>query len=241
MKYSNHIISIYYLPHVLESIIKETAEQVTASVIWLHGLGSNAQHFADKVPKLELPQNAAIRFIFPNAPIKSIKAHNGKKMQAWCDLFFKADGVSFDLENPDTKGIEESSKLVAELIDAEIEKGIKSENIFLVGFSQGAVIAFHSAIFYPKKLAGAACLSSHFPTAKTMPLNGINAKLPVFFGHGTNDDVVPIALNEKTYEFFKSNGNPIERHTYHNMRHTVCLEELKELGKWIVKFSIFKL
>jgi len=225
-----------YLCQVLESIIKETAEHITASVIWLHGLGSDAQHFADKVPKLELPPNAAIRFIFPNAPIKSIKAHNGKKMQAWCDLFFMDDGVSFDLESPDIKGIEESSKLIAELIDAEIEKGIKSENIFIIGFSQGAVLALHTAILYPKKLAGAACLSSHYPMTNTIHPNLANAKIPVFFGHGTHDDVVPESLNEKTYEFFKSNGNPVERHTYHNMWHTVCLEELKELGEWIVKF-----
>ena len=221
---------------MLEFIIKETAENVMASVIWLHGLGSDAQHFADKVPKLELPPDAAIRFIFPNAPIKSIKAHKGEKMQAWCDLFLMADGVSFDLENPDIKGIEESSKLIAELIDAEIEKGIKSENIFLVGFSQGVVVAMHTALFYPKKLAGVACLSSHYPMTNTISPKAVNAKLPIFFGHGTHDEVVPESLSEKTFEFFKSNGNPVERHSFHNMWHTVCLEELKTLGEWICKF-----
>jgi len=219
---------------VLEYIIKETAENTTASVIWLHGLGSDGYHFADIIPKLGLPQNAAIRFLFPNAPIKPISVYDGKEMRAWCDLTFMEDGVSYDLENkPDIKGIEESSKLVAELVDVEIEKGIKSENIFLIGFSQGAVVALYTATHYPKKLAGAACLSSHFPI---MPLDGINAKIPIFFGHGTHDNFVPIALNEKTYEFFKSNGNPIERHTYHNMHHTVCLEELKAIGKWIMNF-----
>jgi phospholipase/carboxylesterase len=219
---------------MLDSIIKETADNAIASVIWMHGLASDGYHFADIIPKLGLPQNVAIRFIFPNAPMKPISIYDGKKMRAWCDLAFMADGVSLDLENPDIKGIEESSKLVAKLIDAEIEKGIKSEKILLIGFSQGAVIALHAAMLYPKKLAGAACLSSHFPTANTMPLNGINAKLPMFFGHGNNDDVVPAVLSEKTFEFFKSNGNPVERHTY-NMRHTVCLDELKAIGAWIGK------
>jgi phospholipase/carboxylesterase len=219
---------------MLDSIIKETTDNATASVIWMHGLASDGYHFADIVPKRGLPQNAAIRFIFPNAPMKPISIYSGEKKRAWCDLAFMADGVSLDLENPDIKGIEESSKQVAKLIDAEIEKGIKSENIFLIGFSQGAVIALHTAMLYPKKLAGAVCLSSHFPTVNTMPLNGINAKLPVFFGHGNNDDVVPAALSEKTFEFLKSNGNPVERHIY-NMRHTVCLDELKAIGAWIGK------
>jgi phospholipase/carboxylesterase len=225
---------------MLDCLIKETAENVVASVIWMHGLGSDGCRFADVIPKLGLPQNAAIRFIFPQAPLKPISIHGGKKMQAWCNLAFMDDGITLDLEdNPDKKGIEESSKLIAELIDAEIERGIKPENILLVGFSQGGVLALHTATRYSKRLAGAAILSSHFPTADTMPLDGVNAKIPVFFGHGNKDDVVPPALSEKAFEFLKSNGNAVERHTY-DIKHSVCLEELKALGAWIAK-SIFPL
>jgi len=220
---------------MLESIIKETAENAIASVIWMHGLGSDGYDFADIIPELGLPQNAAIRFIFPHAPVKPISINGGHKMRAWCDLAFMDDGVTLDLEdNPDKKGIEESSKLIVELIDAEIEKGIKSEKILLIGFSQGGVLALYTAIHYPKKLAGAASLSSHLPKADTMPLDGINAKIPIFFGYGNMDNVVPAALSEKAFEFFKSNGNIVEKHAY-NMQHSVCLEELKVLGAWIAK------
>ena len=225
---------------MLDCVIKETAENVVASVIWMHGLGSDGYGFAEVIPKLGLPPNAAIRFIFPHAPLKSISIHGGKKMRAWCNLAFMNDGVTLDLEdNPDTKGIDESSKLIMELIDAEIEKGIKSEKILLIGFSQGGVLALYTATRYSKKLAGAASLSSHFPTAHTMPLDGVNAKIPMFFGHGNKDNVVPPALSEKAFEFLKSNGNAVERHTY-DIQHSVCLEELKTLGAWIAK-SIFSL
>jgi len=218
---------------MLDSIIKETAENVVASIIWLHGLGADGNDFADVIPELGLPQNLAIRFVFPSAPFKSVSINGGRKMRAWCNLAFMEDGVTFDLEeNPDRKGIEESSKLIVELIDAEIEKGIKSENILLIGFSQGGVLALHTALHYPKKLAGVANLSSHLPKPETMPLNGVNAKIPIFFGYGSKDNVVPAAYSEKAFEFFKSNGNLVEKHVY-NMQHTVCLEELKVLGKWI--------
>ncbi len=220
---------------MLETIIKETAENVIASVIWMHGLGADGNDFADVIPELGLPQNAAIRFIFPHAPVRPISINGGHKMRAWCDLAYMDDGVTLDFEdNPDIKGVEESAKLVAELIDAEIAKGVNSEKILLIGFSQGGVMALYTATRYPKKLAGAASLSSHFPKENTMPLDGVNAKLPVFFGHGIYDDVVPAALSERSFEFFKSNGNPVERHTY-DIRHTVCLEELKTLGAWIAK------
>jgi phospholipase/carboxylesterase len=223
---------------MLDSIIKETAENVVASVIWMHGLGADGSDFAGIIPELELPKNAAIRFIFPHAPAKPISINGGYKMRAWCDLAFMEDGVTLDLEkSPDVKGIEESSKLVVELIDAEIEKGIKPEKILLIGFSQGGVMALHTAMHYPKKLAGAANLSSYFPTVKTMPMDGINAKLPVFFGYGNYDNVIPAALSEKTFQFFKSNGNSAERHAY-DMQHSVCSEELKAIGVWIAKLLI---
>jgi phospholipase/carboxylesterase len=223
---------------MLDSIIKETAESVVASVIWMHGLGADGSDFASVIPELELPQNAAIRFIFPHAPVKPISINGGYKMRAWCDLAFMEDGVTLDLEkSPDIKGMEESSKLVVEFIDAEIKKGIKSEKILLIGFSQGGVMALHTATRYPKKLAGAANLSSYFPTVNTMPMDGINAKLPVFFGYGNYDNVIPAALSEKTFQFFKSNGNPAERHAY-DMQHNVCLEELKAIGAWIAKILV---
>jgi len=220
---------------MLDSVIKETSDNVTASIIWMHGLGSDGYDFADIIPELGLPQNAGIRFIFPHAPVKPISINGGHRMRAWCDLAFMEDGVTYDLEeNPDIKGVEESSKLVVELIDAEIAKGISSERILLIGFSQGGMMALYVGTRYTKKLGGAACLSSCFPKAETMPLDGVNAKIPVFFGHGNYDGVVPAALSEKAFEFFKSNGNPVERHTY-NIQHSVCLEELKVLGAWITR------
>jgi len=212
---------------MLDSIIKKTAENPNAAVIWMHGLGADGYDFADIAPELGLPQDVAIRFIFPHAPIMPVSINNGYKMRAWFDI------VHTDLEQePDIEGIEKNSKLVAELIDAEIEKGISSERILLIGFSQGGVMALHTATRYGKKLAGAASLSAFFPTAQTMPLNAVNSKIPVFFGHGNFDNILPAALSQKSFEFLKSNGNPVERHTY-NMQHSVCLEELQVLGKWI--------
>jgi phospholipase/carboxylesterase len=158
-----------------------------------------------------------------------VSINEAYEMRAWYDI------ADMNLEkNPDIKGIEENSKFIAELIDAEIGKGIDSEKILLAGFSQGGVMALHTATRYGKKLAGAVSLSAYFPTTQTMPLDGINAKLPVFFGHGNFDNVVPVALGKKAFDFLKSNGNPVEWHDY-DMQHTVCLEELKTLGTWIYR------
>jgi len=214
---------------MLDFITRETGSNPGACAIWMHGLGADGNDFADIVPELDLTTSVNIKFIFPHAPIIPVSINAGYKMRAWYDI------TDMDLgKNPDIKGIEDNFKLVAELIDAEIAKGMPSEKILLIGFSQGGVIALHTATHYPKKLAGAANLSSYFPTASTMPANGVNAKIPVFFGYGKSDPVVPAALSQKAFDFLKANGNPVERYAY-NMQHSVCIEELKELGRWISK------
>jgi phospholipase/carboxylesterase len=214
---------------MLDFIIKETKTNPNAAVIWLHGLGADGCDFADIVPELGLPENATIRFIFPHGPIMPVTINGGYKMRAWYDI------SNMDLgKEPDIDGIEKNSKFVAEFIDAEIEKGISSERILLIGFSQGGVMALHAATRYPKKLAGVASLSSYFPTASTMPKDGVNSKIPVFFGYGNHDNVVSASLSQKAFEFLKSNGNQVEQHSY-NMHHSVCVEELIVLGKWIEK------
>jgi phospholipase/carboxylesterase len=214
---------------MLDFITKEISANPNSTVIWMHGLGADGYDFADIIPELGLPGNVAIRFIFPHAPIMPVTINGGYKMRAWYDI------SNVDLgKEPDIEGIEKNSKFVAELIDAEIEKGISSERILLIGFSQGGVIALHTATRYPKKLAGVASLSSYFPTASTMPKNGVNSKLPVFFGYGNYDNVVSAALSQKAIEFLKSNKNPVEQYAY-DMQHSVCIEELDVLGKWIGK------
>ena len=214
---------------MLDSIIKETKANPNAAIIWMHGLGADGHDFADIAPELGLPENAAIRFIFPHAPIMPVTINGGYKMRAWYDI------SDMDLgRDPDIEGIEKNSKFVAEFVDAEIEKGINSEKILLIGFSQGGVMALHTATRYPKKLAGVASLSSYFPTTSTMPSDGVNSKIPIFFGYGNYDNVVSPSLSQKAYDFLKSNGNPIEKHSY-DMQHSVCIEELTVLGKWIAK------
>jgi len=144
---TKHYILLYQfsiLPQMLDSITKETKPNPNAAIIWMHGLGADGYDFADIIPELSLPENLAIRFIFPHAPIMPVTINGGYKMRAWYDISNEDLG-----REPDIEGIEKNSKFVAEFVDAEIEKGISSERILLIGFSQGGVMALHTATRYP--------------------------------------------------------------------------------------------
>ena len=117
----------------LQYIELETNPNPTAAVIWLHGLGASGHDFEPVVPELGLPDNAAVRFIFPHAPNMPVTINGGMTMPAWYDI------KAMDIDRVvDTDQLMASSDAVAKLVDREIERGVKSENIVIAGFPRGA-------------------------------------------------------------------------------------------------------
>ena len=53
-----------------------------ASIIWLHGLGANGHDFEPIIPELNLPNRAAVRFVFPHAPSIPVTINDGMFMPA---------------------------------------------------------------------------------------------------------------------------------------------------------------
>ena len=70
----------------LQYIQIETGESPTAAVIWLHGLGASGHDFEPVVPELGLPEDTAVRFIFPHAPNLPVTINGGMSMPAWYDI-----------------------------------------------------------------------------------------------------------------------------------------------------------
>ncbi|TXH69205.1 MAG: carboxylesterase [Thiothrix sp.] len=212
-----------YLP----AVIVEPAQAATASVIWLHGLGADGHDFEPIVPELNLPANAAIRFIFPHAPSLPVTINGGYVMPAWYDI------LAMDIDRKvDVKQLEASAQAVAKLIDREVEKGIPSERILLAGFSQGGAVAYQTALSYPKPLAGLLAMSTYFATADTIQLHAANQNLPIAIFHGLQDPVVPESLGQKAQQRLQALGYAPEYFTY-AMEHSVNAAELKDLAKFI--------
>jgi phospholipase/carboxylesterase len=203
----------------------------TATVIWLHGLGDSGNGFAPIVPELKIPDELAIRFIFPHAPMRSVTINNGMSMRAWYDI------TSLDFNNrADSKGVYESAALVEQLIENEIASGIPAERIVLAGFSQGGVIALHLGTRLNKKLAGIMSLSSYMAEAETLTsqASAANRGTPILVAHGQQDDVVPMFLGNAAYKVLEQNGYPVEWREY-VMQHNVCMQELHDISAWLQK------
>ncbi|WP_420388799.1 alpha/beta hydrolase [Marinobacter sp.] len=211
----------------LQYIEFETNPNPTAAVIWLHGLGASGHDFEPVVPELGLPDNAAVRFIFPHAPNMPVTINGGMTMPAWYDI------KAMDIDRVvDTDQLMASSDAVAKLVDQEIERGVKSENIVIAGFSQGGAVAYELGLSYPKRLAGIIALSTYFATAKTVKRSEANRDIPIRIYHGTFDPMVPEALGRQSVEKLQDMGFEPTYQTY-PMEHSVCMEEIVDIGKFL--------
>lgn len=215
---------------LLPAIEIETTVDPECSVIWLHGLGADGSDFAPVVPQLGLSPRLGVRFIFPHAPAIPVTCNGGYIMPAWYDII-SLDSTSRKVDEP---GIVRSREAIRQLVARENQRGVPCSRIFLAGFSQGGAIAYATALTHPEALAGVIALSTYIPTEKLIvdEATGVNKTIPIFAGHGTEDDVVALELGVRARNFLSGHGYHIEWHEY-PMMHSVCLEEIRDIGAWL--------
>jgi phospholipase/carboxylesterase len=213
---------------LLQCVEIETADQPTASVIWLHGLGADGHDFAGIVPDLQLPAQMAVRFVFPHAPHMPISCNNGYVMRAWYDILH-FDQIS---RQADVAGVKASVDMIRALIARENQRGVPSDRIILAGFSQGGAIAYTAGTLHSEKLAGIVALSTYLPAPELIQAGLANQDTPIFAAHGSADPVVGLALGEAAKDKLSELGFAVSWQTW-PMQHSICMPEIQAIGQFI--------
>ncbi|GAA5919490.1 hypothetical protein JCM1841_002232 [Sporobolomyces salmonicolor] len=218
-------------PVVIEALGKHTA-----TIIFSHGLGDSAQGWIPLARSLSAKKPFQhIRWVLPTAPMQPVTINMGMRMTSWFDIQDLGDG---NLKAEDDKGMLASVRTINSLISKEVDEGIPSERVIVGGFSQGAVIAYLTALTSERKLAGVVCLSGFLGMAdkiKSM-MTDYATKLPVFHGHGTADQVVQYKWGKESVEKLKELGfKDIEFKSYPGMPHSFCDAEQKDLEAFLTK------
>jgi phospholipase/carboxylesterase len=199
----------------------------TATVIWLHGLGADGDDFVPVIPALNLPADHGIRFVLPHAPTMGVTINNGMVMPAWYDV------TNFDGKRGyNHEDLLASALAVQALIDREITRGVPSNRIMLIGFSQGGAVNYQAALTYSKPLAGMLALSTYFPTHASTALNPANAGLPVLICHGSGDPLLPISMASSARKALETLGLAPQFRSYF-MGHELCGEEVVDIASFI--------
>jgi len=215
----------------LDSIIIETKAEPDAAIIWLHGLGADGNDFVPIVEQLQLPSHYALRFIFPNAPVRPISINQGYPMPGWYDI----SSLSIT-EQEDEAGIKESSTILKQICQQQEASGIDSRRIVVAGFSQGGAIALHCGSRYPKPLAGIMALSTYLPLPDSLAdeISDYASEVPVFMAHGRQDDVVAYNNGKQSMALLEEYNIDVNWHEY-DMAHSVCMEEIHHIRQWLTE------
>ncbi|ABM61889.1 alpha/beta hydrolase [Halorhodospira halophila] len=211
---------------LLECVEQCTGENVSASVVWLHGLGADGHDFAPIVDELHQSAGHGVRFVFPHAPAQPVTVNGGMSMPAWYDI----RGLGGGGIDEDTAGIEQARLQVEALMRREVERGTPIERLFLAGFSQGAATALYTALNTAMKPAGVIALSGWLPSGAET--GGRGPRPPVFMAHGVQDPIVPIELGRQAAATLENAGHPVEWHDF-PMEHAVCMPEIQRLDLWL--------
>jgi phospholipase/carboxylesterase len=212
-----------------EAVEVETGRNPNAAVIWLHGLGADGHDFEPVVPQLVQPQERAVRFVFPHAPVRPVTLNNGYAMRAWYDIAALNRAAA-----EDERGIRASQSTIDALIRRENDRGIASERIVLAGFSQGGAMALFAGTRQAQKLAGIMGLSCYLVLAARLAAerNAVNDATPIFLAHGSQDPVVAPELGAEARRLLQAAGYTVEWHAY-SMPHAVCPQEILDIAAWL--------
>ena len=196
-----------------------------ASVIWLHGLGADAEDLVPAATALAERCLAPLHFVLPRAPRLPVTLYHRFRLRAWFDV------VSEDFDQRGTPaGLDAAVEVVARLAQRELDRGLPPERLLLAGFSQGGAVALQAALRRAGPLLGVAALSSYLPQRERLA-----PEVPsraVFLAHAPDDDVVPIAVAESARDWLERRGDEVTWWAG-GSGHAVADDALAALAAWL--------
>jgi phospholipase/carboxylesterase len=175
-------------------------------LIALHGLGDSAVGYRWLPEVLDLPW---LSYLLVNAP----------------DPYY--EGFSwYDFAGNAAPGIQRSRALLFQLLDELREKGDPSEQMVVLGFSQGCLMTWEVGLKYPHKLAGLVGISgyAHEPETATREFSAVAKEQKFLITHGTMDPLIPFDRVKRQVMTLKAAGLQIEWHEFEKA-HTIAGEE----------------
>ena len=202
-------------------------KDIQKAVIMFHGYGSDGKDLISIAPYLAKKAPNTI-FYSPNAPTEFEYGYK------WFDLDESASATAYEQFDYIQKVMERAKPLlptIFEFIERIKEKhNLKSNQITLMGFSQGGLLALMSALLY-KDCLGGVIGASAIPVSinKALPLNEVKNKPPVLLTHGRADDVVSFVGMQISQNTLKNIGCNVQVRAVDGMGHQIgdeCIEEM---------------
>ena len=149
---------------------------------------------------------------------------------AWFEIAWTATGIEIDREQA-AKARDGLIQFIAEAVSAYHTDPAR---VYLLGFSQGAIMSAAALLHAPQAIAGAALLSGSANAELVTPdldRNALSGK-PVLITHGTNDPVLPIQNGRTSRDLFQQLPVTLTYHEY-RMGHEINQQSLADVLQWL--------
>jgi phospholipase/carboxylesterase len=210
---------------VLKYIVREPKVKTIKPplMIMLHGVGSNEKDlfsFSSHIPDKFLVVSA-------RAPITFNEGSYG-----WYEVDFSTGKPVINKEQA-----ERSRKIIIQFLEQLKQKHQFDESqVYLTGFSQGAIMAYSVGLTTPEKIKGIAILSGRL-LDEVKPLIADKEKirnLKVFISHGSADNTLVVKYSREANAFLKV-LELTPTYKEYPVAHTITNEIVADLVQWLNK------
>lgn len=190
-------------------------------LILLHGVGSNENDLFTLVDQFD-----------PRLLVLSVRAPNVRSANsyAWFAVTFTPHGPVIDPAQA-----EQSRLMLLDLIDGAVHAyNADPAQVYLLGFSQGAIMSASVALTAPERVAGAVLLSGRIlpEIHSIIAAPGHLHHLRFLVTHGANDEVLPIHHGRASRDLLST--LPVQlRYREHPGGHSISAAVLEDVGQWI--------
>jgi phospholipase/carboxylesterase len=188
-------------------------------LVLLHGIGADERDLLPLAPALD-----------PRLLVVGLRApHRYQVGHAWFQIDFRLGGIVPDVAQARRTLVD----LVAWLEAAPGRLGADERRLFLLGFSQGAMMSLGVLLTAPERLAGVVALSGRSPEGlfEMRVERQAVARVPVLAAHGTRDDVLPVAEGRRIRDGFTW----LQDFTYREfpVAHGISDDEVALVADWL--------
>jgi phospholipase/carboxylesterase len=197
-------------------------------VLLLHGVGADGNDLIGLAPFFQqiLPEAA---FFSPNAPYQFDMAPFGYQ---WFSLRDFGPDARF-------KGTQAAAPILDHYIDHLLAIfGLKEENMALIGFSQGTMMALYVGLRRARPLAGIVGYSGMLVGLESLAAE-IRSRPPVLLVHGEADGIVPVSSIHAAAEALETNRVSVRAHVRPGLAHGIDEEGIR-LGQEFLQETLGK-
>jgi phospholipase/carboxylesterase len=191
-------------------------------LLLLHGVGSNEHDLFELTPHLD----ERFFVVSARAPITLMPGS-----YAWFHVEFAPNNRI--IINPDDA--EASRNLLIKYLDELVAAyQLDAKRVYLMGFSQGAIISQSIALTRPDKIAGVVAMSGRIlpEVLSQQAPNEAFGRLPVMVVHGLNDQKLDISYGRNARDVWSKLPVALTYREY-AMGHEVTQDSLRDIVAWL--------